>query len=40
MHASGRVTYFWEKVFGDKVQTQMYFVEFASEFDFVDTDYQ
>ncbi len=27
------------KVFGDKVQTQMGFVEFASEFDFVDTDY-
>ncbi len=27
-------------VFGDKVQTQMCFVEFASEFDFVDTDYQ
>ncbi len=28
------------KVFGDKVQTHMCFVEFASEFDFVDTYYQ
>ncbi len=28
------------KVFGDKAPTRMCFVEFAFEFDFVDTDYQ